>query len=711
MTSEPTDDELIGRIEGIKQHMQLLEELGFEFLTLPNVFEVDPLAEEPFILSNSFIPEQIGGSVRVIERGDEEDGSIQEPLEVENLNHMLRSFLPGGFQKRWKAFDLWQGDWDFNLDNPGSADISPMFEFKKKYPLSEILGDDTDEYTLIDHDVDDVTVYIPQSMYVKRLSRDTQYYWSVDYQTIFAAKSPFGRYLPLGRSDPTTNYLWFRHLKSDISAPQEPLPDGNELLVSHAFEDEVEFIRCYYTSLLTLYEKKNNDTLSRTIDYVNTEDEKRAFVASNERSQLLLFNIDRQTVRQRVTAVLGEHPALRRDLQFSLAHRLVWDRLFFEKGALENVFQVEPFINHLIGVDFRCRTTDLAESVFDAKIETVIEQLRALLKPGKGLEQGPLCLMGYDPAPQSAIIDVVDSHDEIVRGILSECADEETLLDFAEEVFVHSVEHGLATWATDETSAGGSFELWYDTNFQGRSDDHARLGIYDSIQGGAGIADEVHDHINDSPNINLDTGVGKQAACHTAAADQTVLEVLTEASGDVLYDLFHESSRAEFDEDTDEGEDDEPTGFQAQITAIRDQVIDDEAMYNLNDLTSHIENRIQALFETRETARFYAYVAAEYAVVEDQLERTPRAVDILLHLDQHIFRDPRVRETYRRFAEDEKGRDLSELGERLEELTHQCITACPDCIEAEEPNCVHGMKYQAQLLNRRLLKEVSSYAA
>jgi hypothetical protein len=730
MSEGLSEEERLGRLEGIQQHLQLLEEIGGPFLQLPNLFERDPAVDEPFVLSNSFLPERIGGSVRIVRR--EDDGNVYESLSTENLNHMLGSFLPGGYKERWEDFDLWQGTWDFVHERPGTADIAPMFEFGERVRLEDLLGDDAGEYVLLDVDIEDVVVYVPSTLYVEHLPRDAEYYWSVDYQTVFAARDPVGRTLSLGRSDPTTNYLWFRHLRSEPTEDREPLDGPNDVLVQYAYEPEVEFLRCYYTSLLTLYEKENHETLSRTIDYVHGPDDARAFVASSEQSQLLLFDVDRQTVRERVERVLAERPSIRRDLQFAKAYRDIWDTLFFERGELENVFEVGPFVDHLRAVDYQCRRHDdvPADSVFEADLDTIRDQLAGLLEPGDGFEQGALCMMGYEPVGRSDVLDIIDAElsdddRDAVASILASCADESELLAFGEEVLVHSVEHALSTWTTDESLAGGSFELWYDVNFQGRDDDHARIGIYDSIQGGAGIADEVDDYLAEQDAIDLDGGVAAQSACHTAAADRTVIDLLSGADGDALYELYRDTagwgigSGADGDDgnqgDGGEGSkagDDGPTGFQARLVDSRDDVVDDQReSYSLTDLTSHVENRVQALFETREAARFNAYLADEHATVEAQIERTPTAVDLMLHLHQHIFRDPRVRDTYRRFAEDEMGRDLSELGERLEEIAVQCRTACPDCLEVDGSDCIHGMKYQARMLNRRLLREVCADAA
>jgi hypothetical protein len=126
----------------------------------------------------------------------------------------------------------------------------------------------------------------------------------------------------------------------------------------------------------------------------------------------------------------------------------------------------------------------------------------------------------------------------------------------------------------------------------------------------------------------------------------------------------------------------------------------------MKDLVSHVEQRTQSLFETREIAAFYSYVAAEYTTVEEQVGRIPRVVDLALHLDRHVFTDPQIKATYERFADDSGRRDIAELGERLGELTVQCITACPDCLKTELGLCLHGTGQQEAKLNRRLLTAV-----
>jgi hypothetical protein len=687
------DDDLLGRLEGIQQHLQDLEEIGYSFLHLPNVFEHDPIAKPPYVVSDSFIPESVGGNIRVVHRNSEED--IHDSLATENLEQMLGSYLPGGYKRRWRNFNLWQGRWEPVRDRSGRADIAPMFEFDERLPLSDLLGTEQEDYTGYELPTEDVTVYLPRVMYVQQLPYDTRYCWHVGIQNILANKNPMERTLELGRSDPTTNYLWFRHYRSEPEAERTPVEDSR-IVEGYRFEPETEFLRCYYASLLTMYEKENNDTISRTLSYEHSRDDQRAFVGALEESQLLLLDIDRARVRSQAARVFSEHPDIKRDTEFALLYREAWEQLFFQDSILEHVFAVEPFVNHLIAADYWAREHPDYEvdSVFELDIDELSDVLATLLSP----EAERLTLMGYDAADCSRVLEVIRNHRETVAELLAECREREVLLDFAEEVLIHSIEHALSTWATEATPAGGSFELWYDVNFQQRDDDIARAGVYDSIQGGAGIATEVYDYLEATANLDLDAGLAAQGACHTGTADRTVLELLSGANGDVLYDLYEDRSS------------DESGGFRRRLLDAQETVVGDQAeAYNLEDLTSQAEKRVNTLFETRETARFYAYVADRYEDVAETVERTPRAVDLLLHLDRELIHDPRVKQTYQRFARGTNRRDLSELGERLEEVTVQCVTACPDCLETGGTNCVHGGTYQSKLLSRKLLSEVCGY--
>lgn len=692
-----TDDDRLGRLEGIQQHLETLNGLSYPFLHLPNLFGADPAAEPPYTVSSSFIPEEIGGNIRVIYRNDRE----YEPLDTENRNQMLGYYLPGGYKRRWQSFNtIWQGDWEVDQDHPGRSDIAPMFEFGDEYQLAELVGTEREDYTSLELPTDEVTVYIPRVMYVTRFPDGTEYRWHRDLRNIFAGRKPPGRTLELGRSDPTTNYLWFRHYLTEPTGDRTPLEEST-LVEGYRFESETEFLRCYYASLLTLYQQNSTETLSEVLTYQHGGDNTRAIVGAKEKSQLLLFDIDRARIRSQAARVFHERPDIERDVRFSLLYREVWDRLFFDQDILENVFTVDPFVKHLLGVDYWCRTTAKydADSVFELSVEDLEAILETLLAPEGDSGGGRLTLMGYEDARSSGVLEAVREHEEAVATILSMCEKRTSLLDFAEEVLVHSIEHALSTWATDETPAGGSFELWYDVNFQQREDDIAQAGIYDSIQGGAGIATEVHEYLQSTSDLGFDDGLASQGACHTAAADQIVLDLLANEAGDVLYDLY-----------SHRGDESSEAGFESRLVASRDRIVDGQPdAYNLDDLTSHAEHRIRSLFETRETARFYAYVASQYEAVQEKLDRTPRSVDLLLHLDRDLIPDPRVRETYRRFKHGSNRSDLSELGERLEELTVQCITACPDCLETRGTNCVHGAKYQSELLDRRLLTEVSSY--
>jgi len=150
--------------------------------------------------------------------------------------------------------------------------------------------------------------------------------------------------------------------------------------------------------------------------------------------------------------------------------------------------------------------------------------------------------------------------------------------------------------------------------------------------------------------------------------------------------------------------------FRELVETTLVETVEDDAAYSSADIKSNVDRRVRTLFETRELARFYSYIAGRYSDVRETIGRTPRPADIALHLDRHVFRDPEIRSTYERFASDSGRRDIAELGERLEELTVQCITACPDCLKTEGGTCIRTSSGQTSTLNRRLLTEVFQHS-
>jgi hypothetical protein len=681
--NEQSNDEYIARLEGIERFVDELGEKNYTWLHLPTIYEYDPVSETPFVLSSSFIPENIGGTISILEVGS------GEVLGQENLNQMLGSFLPGGFKQRWGKFDLWQGNYEVLFDSPGIVNIYPMFDTNQVCPLGSLLDEiDTEQFTSLDFDPDQVLIYFPDKLWVNKLDkRQTSYFWATDPKVITAGQSePPTSNIELS-SDPTTNYLWFKQLLSRDDGERIEL-SSDALVPVCEFVSDVQFLRAYYASLLTLYTRQTNDTLSRIITYRHGREGPPAFVGSHEQSQALFFDLSRSELRSRVENALAANPTLKRDLQVAKLYRLVWDRLFFEANGelLDHVFSVRPFVDQLLGVDYWTRQSESEDGVFALGIDQLSQTLQKLLPEDS---HSRLRSMGYDP--QSPVFEVISERPELLEDILAECDSDEQLYEFAEEVALHSLEHALSTWATEQTASGGSLELWYDVNFQAKDTDTTTLGIYDPIQGGSGIANEIFTELSETPN-SIDDRLCSRGMCHTATTDQIVLRFLASAPGDTLYSLST-SNRTE---------------FSAQIrTAVEETVAERPAEYNTDDLTAHVETRLRSMFETRELARFNAYVGDLHASVADVVGRTPRPVDVVLHLDQHFFRDPRIAATYERFSKATERRDLSELAERIEAITMQCVSACPDCLQVDGPSCVHGMKYQTQLLNRRLLTAIS----
>lgn len=679
-TPTPDRAEQFGRLQGIKQHLQLLDRTGYDFLSLPNMYDVDPAARSPYVIPETFISEEVGGSITVLE-ADSNEGLAQE-----NINQMLQNFLPGGYKQRWGNFDLWRGAWHHESAY-GHADVEPMFDWANERPLTELLGDIEEvAYTEIDFSPDEVTVYTPRAMYVERLRKQSvKYAWVTDKGIVWTGTPP-GRTERLS-SDPTTNYLWFKHAVGEFDEPLTSVSDS-DIVTGYRFDDDHSFVRCYYASLLTLYPKDTTRVKSGIMRYRNGTDDSTAFIGSEERSQLLTFELDRAALRTALEEILDRRPELKRDLQFAYLHALVWEQLFFQDEALDHAFQVRPLAEHLIGADFWQRIeADEEMGVFHLSGPALVATVERLLPVES---QTRLRLLGHERVEESSIVRIVREHTDEIARILALCRNQEKLLDFAEDVLIHSAEHALSGWANELTGSGTAFELWYDVNFQVSDADRARIAVYDPIQGGAGIAKEVYARLNDRDATGVDYGLAAQGRCHSGTADAATIELLGNFPDGTLYDVFN-GDRARFRELVDE--------------TLSGLVTDSDA-YSMDDLHSHVDQRVQLLFETRELARFYSYIAGQYADLEQALGRTPRPVDVALHLDRHVFRDPSTRTTYERFASDTGRRDIAELSERLEELTVQCITACPDCLTTDGRTCVRGSGQQAATLNRRLLTEV-----
>jgi hypothetical protein len=674
-----TTAERIARLQGIRSY---LEEQEYSYLDLTGVYQSDPLAESPYIIQGTFIPEQIGGTVTVTDADDDNESTIAR----ENLNQMLDNFLPGGYKQRWGDFDLWRGAWHHDSQS-GHADVGPMCDWQDSFPLTELLGDVSEvAYTELSFEPENVQVYVPLSIRVTKENKNNpQYVWIPEKGIVWTGSPPL-QTEPLS-SDPTTNYLWFKHIRGSFDEEATSLPDS-ALIDGFTFEDEREFVRCYYASLLTLYPQGSQETRSALIKYRCEADDKTAFVASEERSQLLTLELNRAELRSRIEAVLDSNPLLERDLQFGLLRANVWDRLFFEERELQHEFAVSPLIEQLLGLDYWQRVVEDDESgVFGLSGTAVAEEIARLL-PGDSDRQ--LRLLGHDSNEVSDVFNTIESNPGVIAELLARCRNDELLQKFAEQVLVHSAEHALSTWSNDLTGSGASFELWYDVNFQEQDEDQARIAVYDPIQGGAGIAKEVHERLREGTDTPPTVGLAAQGQCHTATADRATIELLSSYPDGSLYDIYR-SDRGEFD---------------SLVEETLDRLVGNREAYSMSDLESRVSGRIQTLFETRELAAFYSYVAGEYTTVETAVGRTPRVVDLALHLDRHVFRDPKIKTTYERFADDSGRRDIAELGERLGELAVQCVSACPDCLKTDAGLCLHGAGQQEAKLDRRLLTAV-----
>lgn len=684
------EERLLARLNGLIQYQSdLLDKVQRNrfrpYCHIPDLFELDPEATRPFSVPGTFISEQVGGNISVVNA----NGGF---LANEPLDLMLGSFLPGGYKRRWE-FDLWTGDFGPS-SRRGFADINDGLRIRTSSQLSEILPKSEEErYTPFEHPVDEVSVYIPQQFIVWNPSvgengEHTHYYWDSANGVVRNQKPedvPEEELTTL-KSDPTSQFLWFKHPLGRGDSPESldlsTMTGG--LIEQGEFNSDATFLKSYYATLLTLYGEER--TFSEVIRYRHEEDDATAFVGSREESQVLMFDIDRSIVTELLDKVFQKETPLFRDLQFSLLYRRLWDRLFFQEEALEHAFSVTPFYRALIAVDYLFSMgSDGPDSLFEASVNDIEARLPSLL-PSRDRRLG---LLDYDDGEISTYETLLDEYGDSLESIIEECADGESVRQFAEHVFIHSLKHGLASWAAEYSAGGGDFEAWYDVNFVEASGETVEIGIYDSIQGGAGVSREVFDDLRELSDTELLSGLAEQSSCHIGATEETLVSLLKEYSGEYVFDLAQTNEIAS-------GRD---------VPEFNDVFQDlgvDFSYARYDDVKPLLHRRLNRIAETREMARFYSVVAETYTTTKEQLNRTPRPVDLVFALEDRTFFDTRVRETYRRFANRRsQRRDLSELAERIEEVTKQCIHACPDCLKRD--SCTHQYRYQEQMLDRRLL--------
>lgn len=687
-----SEERLRDRLDGLIQYQSdLLDRIRYSqfspYCHIPDLFDLDPEARRPFSVPSSFIPEQVGGNVSVTSA----DGGF---LASEPLDLILGSFLPGGYKRRWE-FDIWTGNFEPSEES-GFTQIEKGVEIQAREPLNALVPDaEAEQYTPYQHAVDDVGVYIPKEFYVwnPSVSDDvdiTNYFWDPEQKFIYNFKPediPDDRLLNL-KSDPTSQFLWFKHLLSrgeDATVKQlDVLSEG--LFKKAEFNDDASFLKCYYATLLTLYGE--NRTFADVIQYRHDGDDQTAFVGSREDSQVVLFSIDKQVLSTALEATLDSDSKLFSDLQFALLYRRLWDWLFFQEEALDHSFSVTPFYTALVALDYTLFVaSDTPDSLFETDLATIRDTLPSLV-PESSARLG---LLDYDDAQIEEYAALFENEADVISEIFEECRSETAVSQFAEHVLVHSLKHALASWAAEFSAGGNEFEAWYDVNYQQTDSDVIQIGIYDTIQGGAGVSKEVFDDIQTISDGVLLNGIAGQGCCLIAATEDTVIDLLAETEAELLFDRVQSMGQSS------DGE------FRSKFNHLGS----DHRHTEYRDVAPQLRLRLESLAETRELTRFYSAVAEECQRLEQQIGRTPHPIDIVFALEDRTFFDTQVRQTYERFANRQsQRRDLSELAERVEEITKQCVRACPDCLKRH--SCTHQYRYQEQMLDRRLLTRTIS---
>jgi len=696
------------RVRGLINYYEQLEDSTYyPHLHIPDLFALDPTVSMPYAVPDSFIAEDVGGRVPVFT-------SQGQLLEHESLDFLLGSYLPGGFKDRWN-FKKWAGDF-YPSDRPGYADIDRGLEFRDRRSLTEYLPEADEELlTPFRYDPANVTVYFPEQLNVISIPGDEfshlPYQYHQESNMVFHSSTAPGtldeELQTVSSSDPSSRFFWFKHMTdAERGAPENehgpvPLADETNGLVSQAeFHPQARFIKGYYATLLTIYGDDQHDiqeTRSVVVRHHNDDDDQHAFVAAEEESQALLFPVDRETVRSVVRDILDDDRGLRHELRMAKLYRHIWDDLFFSQnersGAeiIDNVYDVDPFFEALRSVDYWLQTREHSTDA-DRVTEASPGEIRDLIgnhlirsEPG---EPRRLRLFGHDKQSRAEYEEYLTEHADAVEEVLTAAADEDSLYQFAEHVFIHSLQHAMSTWATESGLGGSSFQAWYDeTAFRAESDAQYQIALYDTIQGGSGTSKQLYKRLT-AGQSSVSKALEAQSRCQISNSEDLAIEMLDTYDPDVLYNVLNQNTEQ----------------FSSLVTETAPTVLSDQGLPEdeREEMVTLVRHRLSSMLETRPLARFYSTIAEIYSQLDEELLQAPRALEVALELEATPLFDGDVQRIYDRFASrDTTQRDITELADRVEEFTKQCQRACPDCLERRA--CTHNYQYQTYMLDRRLL--------
>jgi len=659
-----TRDEQIARLKAAREfwHDYQGTRSTWAHMQPPDLGKIDPFVKKPYYVPGSFIPENVGGTIHVVNRSQTRLVS----LESESKEFVMANFLPGGYKKRWD-FKHWQALWEISDQNVRHADIGATFEFGKKIPLSQIYDKTT--FSPMEIPTNETIVYFPETVFVTEIRNPNHLFWN-DLDYFLTTDRNAGSTHDIVR-DPLSSPLFeVVFNQSGINTEQSELDvifPEKSIIQFVRFIPTFELIRCYYANCLHLFTRQ--EPLTRVIRFSHDADHKYALLGTEHLSQAVVFYIDINSYIGNLPNILEADQVLENDLRFSFFRDLLQHSILFSNSNLNSLYDVDWVFEIILALDYWIKMEDPSRDLRSFIALGRQEQRLILSQLIPTDADTRLRLAGYTPDRVDRILALLDSTPSLLSSLILRMYDNVEFKKYVTNVLATSFEKAIQIWGQRVFSAiGEGLTFW-----QAGPDNTGILKIYayDSSQGGTGIAREFYTKISmtlKDRDTDINDQIWKTIQCDVDIAGNVIHLILKKYDTNFLSGVFSI---------------DDSTRHQIIVTAIEE----DESARHItlkdkvrDDIETFIKLDFKRLTASEELIALYRELALGYSEIKEKLKRTPTTNDLLLYASANRFYDPRAVQLFDYFRTMRKG-DLTEICIRVSEIIPACTNACPECLD------------------------------
>lgn len=678
-----TNEDLISRLRAAHKYwgQYIGEKSKYAHLHPPDLCLLDPLVKKPYYIPSGFIPEYVGGSIAVVQRG----GGALRPVDRESKEFIMHNFLPGGFKKRWE-FRHWKADWRPSQHLPRAADITRTFEIGKIVPLETIYSNKL--FSPLGLPVATTKVYFPETVYIEELQYASKFYWN-DVTYLLSLTRETGTTHEVMR-DPLSTPL-FEHLILSIRAHDDSHLEvpHDSILCDLSFIDEFRMARCYYANCIELFTR--GQPLTRIIPFFHDQDNAHAIIATEHISQSVDFVMDLTEIHQQAMAILAKDTILKNDIRLQCIRVLIYQKLYYEHQLLESSYDIEWVCGILTAIDCWMKMEDSTCDIRHFFDLTTLDMRRILNQIIPSESEIRLRLTGYTPDHLEQFMGVLDSYPGVFRSVVFSAYDDQVFEEFIDDVLASTIEKTIQAWAQLVFSVVGEGLMFFHS--RDVSEGLLHVYAYDSIQGGTGIAKEFFRKLKDKfhESVHLNREFASTLECEVDISDAVVHRIFSTYETHFLSGVFLTDDRT-------------------QEQVIRNALTDIKKTHGFSfrekvdeDIVAFTKRNCARLSSSDDLIALYHEITISYEELRQFLQRTPTVYDLFLYLSSQRFYDPRAIGAFEYFRTMKKG-DLSEIFSRISEILPVCVNACPECIEIE--NFYGKSLYQQVFLEKRLFHKI-----